>query len=146
MRIELLEKEKDLIWKSIERHPTVLVKGPSYIGITRIKETLKKYHLTQNNYEEADLIIKNNHPDIRCLDSRQLDTSEAREAKEGLSVYPARWSHRYLILGYAEKLHNIALQTLLKLIEEPPKHLRIFLTSEAPYSLPETIFSRSILS
>lgn len=145
MRQLVIEEERNVLWKSVNKHPTVLVHGPSYTGVRRMLESLVQYHLKPEATGEADLVYNYNHPDVSVVDCRLLKTSEAREAKEGLSSHPARWSHRYLFLTHAERLHNTAAQTFLKLIEEPPTLLRTIITTDVPFALPETILSRSIL-
>ncbi len=68
---------------------------------------------------------------------------EARELRERSSFAPASSRYKIYILDEAHQLTNAAANALLKIIEEPPPHLRfVFATTEADKILP-TIRSRT---
>jgi DNA polymerase-3 subunit delta' len=137
--------EQEILWRSLNKHPTVLIQGSSFTAIQRFKETLVRFQTESKESQDAEFIWKGDHPDVTIYDCREINTEETRELKDGLSQHPARLSKKYLVLGNVDKLHNTATQTLLKLIEEPPEKLNIIVITNLPYILPETVLSRSIL-
>jgi hypothetical protein len=138
-------RERDVILQSLAAHPTLLLEGSTENSKIQVLEALVDYH--KLGEEEQRLVRTLNHPDITYADGRYTDTKTARdlalEIKTISSSNPARWNRRYLIIGYVDRLHYIATQTLLKLIEEPPSQFRSILLAGDIHRLPPTIISRA---
>lgn len=139
------KREREIIRKSLDGHPTLLLEGSNEISLNQTLESLIEHH--QAREDDQTLVRALNHPDITYADGRYTDTKTARDLcldiKTISSSHPARWDRRYLIIGYMERLHYIATQTLLKLIEEPPVHFRTILMTGNHKHLPPTIISRA---
>jgi hypothetical protein len=140
-RDEIKLHERQAIQCSLAKHPALLLVGPNTVARAQIVTTI----ITQMDLEpgETELVHNERHPDYHYFDGREATTEEVKEIRDAVSAHPARWTHRYLVITNAERLHPNATQSLLKLIEEPPPHLKIILTTDRYYSLYPTIRSRS---
>lgn len=87
-----------------------------------------------NSYEviEQDAGSKGNVDDIRAL-------------HKSLYQCPVECKTKYLILDEAHSLSGKAAEASLKMIEEPPPHVRIILCTTEPQAFKPTIHSRCIL-
>lgn len=91
--------------------------------------------------------IKNNtHPDI-CYLSQEgkggaIKIDMVRELQQDVYKTPQRGQYRFIVITPAEKLNVFAVNALLKIIEEPPKHTYFFLLAEQISSMPATLVSR----
>jgi len=140
-REDTKKTERQVIRQCLASHPTLLLKGPAQTSVRRTLEALVELH---SDDEVASSALEDRHPDVVVYNAKELKTADAREIRQDLSAHPARWTCRYFILSQIDRLHNIAAQTLLKLIEEPPEFLRIILATDRPAALPNTVRSRAI--
>lgn len=88
-----------------------------------------------------------NHPDILIAGgdgaARSFHIDAIREIRDKAYVLPNESERRVMILAGAQGLTEQAQNALLKIIEEPPRHLLFILTCENRAQLLETIQSRT---
>ena len=84
------------------------------------------------------------HPDITVIDedARTLSVDTVRDLRESAFILPNEAAVRVVILCDAQKMSLGAQNALLKILEEPPRHLRFILTCENRAQLLATIRSR----
>lgn len=75
----------------------------------------------------------------------QISVDDIREFHDNASIYPVEFRKKILFIHDADRLNINAANALLKLLEEPPKHLLIFLFTNSLSSLMPTIRSRCTL-
>jgi len=139
-REEIKEQERQVIKTCIKAHPTMLLSGPTSTAYKRLQEVILSEIATEDDH---DLVKQENHPDLIFVDARVTKTAEAKRLRSEITAAPVRWEFRYLFLGYANRFHYVATQALLKMIEEPPVHLRVILATDRVQDLPFTIVSRA---
>ena len=72
-----------------------------------------------------------------------ISIEQIRNLKSQLGVSANPSTGRLIIIWDCHFLSSAAMQTLLKLIEEPPTYTQLVLTTPLPHALPETILSRA---
>lgn len=126
----------------LSRYPTVLLQGSNFVAKARFISVLEsQYNLSP---QQRQMVREGNHPDVFILSGREKP-EEVREIRGLLTANPSIWQRRYLFINGAEFLHQNATQVLLKLIEEPPRYLKVVLSANHINNLPPTILSRVIL-
>lgn len=87
-----------------------------------------------------------NHPDISVLggdgEARSFHLDVVRELRENAYVLPNEAAVRVFILCDVQNMTEQAQNALLKVLEEPPAHVRFILTCEQRSQLLETVRSR----
>jgi hypothetical protein len=78
------------------------------------------------------------------VDGAEASPDEVKELRDRTSTMPGSLPFRVMVLYRFDQLHNNAVQSILKVLEEPPPHLRIFVLAEKVDYIPNTIFSRSL--
>ncbi len=78
--------------------------------------------------------------EIDAASNRQVD--DARQLREGVSTLPFESTYKFYILDEVHMLTKEAFNTLLKTLEEPPKHVIFVLATTELEKVPETIQSR----
>ena len=75
---------------------------------------------------------------------RQVSIQQIRLLKDQARLNPSRGKWRVFLIDQIDRANEQAANSLLKILEEPPSHLLIFMTAENPYDLLPTIRSRSV--
>ena len=75
---------------------------------------------------------------------RQISIQQMRLLKDQARLLPSRGKRRVFLIDQIDRANEQAANSLLKVLEEPPPHLLIFMTAENPYDLLATIRSRSV--
>ena len=75
---------------------------------------------------------------------RQISIQQMRLLKERARFGPLEGRHRVFLIDGIDRANEQAANSLLKILEEPPPYLILFLTAENPYDLLVTIRSRSV--
>ncbi len=75
---------------------------------------------------------------------RQVSIQQMRLLKDQARMNPSRGKWRVFLIDQIDRANEQAANSLLKVLEEPPAHLLIFMTAENPYDLLPTIRSRSV--
>lgn len=96
-----------------------------------------------NECENCKAILEDRAVDVLELDAASNNgVDNIRELKE-LGVYPpTTLKKKVYIIDEAHMLSNSAFNALLKILEEPPKHLIFILATTEPEKLPNTVKSR----
>lgn len=96
-----------------------------------------------NECENCKAILEDRAVDVLELDAASNNgVDNIRELKE-LGVYPpTTLKKKVYIIDEAHMLSNSAFNALLKILEEPPKHLIFILATTEPEKLPDTVKSR----
>jgi len=86
------------------------------------------------------------HPNVRVLDSETdtgiISVAQARELRSW--AYRSSDGMRIALIPNGKNLTAGAVNALLKVLEEPPKHFRIMVLAEHPQSIPKTLYSRAV--
>ena len=91
--------------------------------------------------------IKAEHPDVTVFDvqGKEKVVDAIRELRQEAFLLPNEAPHRVFILENAQLLNPPAQNALLKILEEPPRHVLFILVCENRTQLLETIRSRCTL-
>lgn len=127
--------------QALRSHPTLLLKGPQGSARISIPQIFKDLGASDDELGQA---LSNDHPDAFFIDGRITNKAEFMEIRSLCSLHPAIWSYRYLTVIYLDEVHPSVLQSLLKLIEEPPATLRVVLSANSTAKIPSTVVSRAI--
>jgi DNA polymerase-3 subunit delta' len=90
----------------------------------------------------------NSHPDFVTFPPdgplRQISIQQMRLLKDRARFKPLKGAWRVFLIDKLDRANEQAANSLLKVLEEPPPHLVLFLTAQNVYDLLPTIRSRSI--
>lgn len=143
--INVKEVERERIRTCLADHPILLVRGPDCTGVIRsVEAILGKYFPAGGGIEERESIWEGLHPDVCLYDGRALTAKEARPLRENSTSLPVMWDRRFVVISYIDRPHHVVLPILLKLIEEPPGHFSIILTTSDTQRVLPTILSRAL--
>lgn len=96
----------------------------------------------------ADPLLFSTHPDFItfCPEGplRQISIQQMRQLRERAQLLPLSGRWRVFLVDQFDRSSQQAADSILKTLEEPPRHLILLLTAENAYDLPPTIRSRSI--
>ena len=91
-----------------------------------------------------DLIYVTRSFDDKGMPKREIYVSQIRDISADSAVLPNEADVKVYLISDAEYMNIQAQNALLKLLEEPPEHVRIILCAENPGALLDTIRSRCI--
>jgi DNA polymerase-3 subunit delta' len=96
-----------------------------------------------------DPLVFSSHPDFMTFAPdgplRQLIIPQMRLLKERAAFKPSQGSRRIFLIDHVDRAGDNVTNSLLKILEEPPPHLILIMTSENAYDLLPTIRSRSVM-
>ncbi len=112
----------------------------------------EKNHISEGpcgNCPACAKTFSNNHPDVVRIappaPGKQIPVSEVRQQLvDDMAIKPFYGSYKIYIVEEAQLLNESSQNAILKTIEEPPEYGIIFLLTENPDALLETIRSRCI--
>lgn len=91
-------------------------------------------------------LLRGRHLDVHlCAESEQsgqIKIEEIRAADDAVSRAPFECDHKVVFIPYAERMNTATANCLLKLLEEPPRHVFVVATAADPATLLPTIRSR----
>ncbi len=95
-----------------------------------------------------DPLVLNSHPDFLTFSPegplRQISIQQIRLLKDRSQFKPLRGDWRIFLIDGIDRAGEHAANSLLKVLEEPPPHLILIMTSQNPYDLLPTIRSRAV--
>ena len=115
-----------------------LFTGPRGVGKTSIARIVA--------HEINKLPYDNESPDIDIIEidaASNRGVDEIRDLKEKAYIAPTFSKYKVYIIDEVHMLTTFAFNALLKLLEEPPKHVVFILATTDVHKLPETIISRA---
>ena len=135
-------------------HHAWLLHGPKGIGKATFAYQMAAAAMGGDGSQTRRWIESRAHPDLFVLE-RQLNDAKPRKLKAEISVEDARslssfWartasgSSRVAIIDSADELNTESANAILKLVEEPPPKVLIFLISHQPGKLLRTLRSRCV--
>jgi DNA polymerase-3 subunit delta' len=112
------------------------------------RELLADREKLPSDKRSEDPFMLATHPDFLTFAPdgplRQVSIQQIRLLKDQAQLNPSRGRYRVFLIDQIDRANEQAANSLLKVLEEPPAHLLIFLTAENPYDLLPTIRSRSV--
>ncbi len=119
--------------------------GPKGIGKAQLAKELIKYLIKADETTEAR-IDDESFLDLLVIDKKEkseIGIDQIRSAVDFFAHTPAESQYKFVIIDNADELNLNAANSLLKILEEPPKHTFFFLITSTPNKLLKTIRSRS---
>jgi DNA polymerase-3 subunit delta' len=96
-----------------------------------------------------DPLVFSSHPDFMTFAPdgplRQLIIPQMRLLKERAAFKPSHGARRIFLIDHVDRAGDNVTNSLLKILEEPPEHLILIMTSENAYDLLPTIRSRAVM-
>ena len=92
--------------------------------------------------DEREALTRDPYRDITIPGANQILISSIRHIKKELAMKPAESGRQVVLVLQAEKANIQALNSLLKILEEPPAHTTFILTTGSLDMIPLTIRSR----
>ena len=146
---------KDLVRKMVERESiphALLFHGPDGIGKKDMAYAVGKFincrgepGSTACRCSTCTKVSRDTHLDFTVLKpkgGRVISIDEIRAVQDRAWVTPVEARKRVILIFDAERMSRSAANGLLKILEEPPSHLVIIMTTDNPNNLLPTIRSR----
>ncbi|MGI6466384.1 MAG: hypothetical protein ACOXZZ_02155 [Sphaerochaetaceae bacterium] len=132
-----------LQYRALMYDSTVAKSGPLFERAGRLDELLDQVEQS----DDVDLVINTIEKGVKEVQSvaskqNQLTIMQVRSLQRWVNQTSFKNRKRFLIIEGIEKSSTGSLNSLLKLLEEPPKDTYIIVLSEQPSRLPATILSR----
>lgn len=114
----------------------------------RQEEIASREKWTADKRNDAPLQFAS-HPDFVTFPPdgplRQLTIQQMRALKEQAAFQPNNGPWRVFLIDQIDRANEQAANSLLKILEEPPRHLIVIATAQNAYDLLPTIRSRSVI-
>jgi DNA polymerase-3 subunit gamma/tau len=155
---------KDIVEKRFTKRANmpqvIFIQGTRGCGKTTLSRILSKYYLCQNFTEEGpcghcemceaidEILIGGNSSEVECpgvteLAADRFNTKEAvQEILEDAMQPPIYTEYKVVIIDEVHELSKSAQTSMLKILEEPPKHLIVIMATTNPEKVLNTILSR----
>lgn len=137
--------EKKNIKRCLSSHPVLLLSGSEQTGVVRAIEAILEENTTDGErQEDKEMVWQGTHSDLILYDGRELTADDARNLRQFATSCPANWDRRFVVISYIHRPHYVVMPILLKLIEEPPDHFSVVITTSNERWVLPTILSRSL--
>ena len=134
-------------------HHAYLISGRKGVGKSLLANQLAmqvlcdtKEDILSDKYQSSNLSELENHPDFHTLkilpDKKLIGISQIHELRSKLYESAFLGKNKVIIIPHLEKISLDGLNSLLKILEEPPKNTYFFLVSDFLNQVPMTIQSR----
>jgi DNA polymerase-3 subunit delta' len=118
------------------------------LSLAHNRELLAEREKLPSEKRSEDPLVLSSHPDFVTFSPdgplRQISIQQIRLLKDQAQLMPSAGDRRVFLIDQIDRANEQAANSLLKVLEEPPPHLLIFMTAENPYDLLPTIRSRSV--
>ncbi|BBI01364.1 DNA polymerase III, tau and gamma subunits [Buchnera aphidicola (Nipponaphis monzeni)] len=134
-------------------HQAWLLSGIRGVGKTTISRLIAKSLNCEKCISKEPCLLCANCKDIEkgCfLDLIEIDAAsktkieDIKEILENIQYYPIKGRFKIYLIDEAHMLSNYSFNYLLKLIEEPPQHVKFILSTTNKFKIPNTIISRCL--
>jgi DNA polymerase-3 subunit delta' len=128
----------------------LLIEGEAGSGRRTLARILARAAVCRSSAERpcgmCDACRKSEHPDITLYgdEGSILSVDTIRSLRQEAYVLPNESAYRVMLLAGAQSMTPQAQNALLKILEEPPRHVLFILTCENRTQLLETIRSRCV--
>ncbi|MCA1797573.1 MAG: DNA polymerase III subunit gamma/tau [Geobacteraceae bacterium] len=96
-----------------------------------------------NKCESCREIAANQHDDVIEIDGASNNgVDNVRELRDMARYMPASAPYKMIIIDEVHMLSTAAFNALLKILEEPPEHVKFIFATTEPHKIPVTILSR----
>lgn len=127
--------------KSGQLASSYLFCGPDGIG-----KKLVAFQVAGEMANDPHRVENGTHPDVIFLtlleDKKDIIIEQTRKMQASVQMHPLESKYKIVIIDNAEKMNPATANSLLKILEEPPKATHFFLISSRPHMLLPTILSR----
>ena len=134
-------------------HHAYLISGRKGVGKSLLANQLAmqvlcdtKENILSDKYQSSNLSELENHPDFHTLrilpDKKLIGISQIHELRSKLYESAFLGKNKAIIIPNLEKISLDGLNSLLKILEEPPENTYFFLVSDFLKQVPMTIQSR----
>ena len=147
-----------LLWRDLKKlaqqgmPQSLLFLGPEHVqGLDLIRQ-LTKLILCESENSPCDtcrscrFIDKGTHPDVLQVTQEKptaaIKIDQIRAIQQDIYQTPQCSAYRLVVIHPADELNRSAANALLKILEEPPKHVVFILLAHHVDTLPATILSR----
>ena len=149
------------LFKEVKIPSTILLNGTKGLGKSTFiyhfinyifsQNEDKKYDISQKRINENNrsykLVNKNIHPNFFSLstspEKKEIRVDETRRLLSFLSKSTYSLGTKYVLIDSADKLNLNSSNSLLKILEEPPKNVFFFIINDSKKKILPTIKSRS---
>ncbi|SCV63924.1 DNA polymerase III subunit tau [Anaplasma phagocytophilum] len=130
--------QKETLWQNREVN-TWLLCGKRGIGKATLSHAYAKL-LTRSDSLDS-------HPDVAIIDDETspIGIDKIRKIKHFLHMSPISAERKIVILDSIDGLNSNTINSMLKILEEPPQHSLILIISHNLYSVPIVIRSRCMI-
>jgi len=143
-------------WRQHRLPHALLFSGPEGVGKRSLMYATAKHLVTSDmepDDEQAQRAIgkveRGTHPDVMVVEptsaSGQILRGQIDEMHDRAHYAPLECPHRIILIAPVEAMNPIAANNLLKLLEEPPPSLYVFLSTQQIHQVLTTIRSRCAL-
>ena len=151
---EQVEKQLAKSIRDEKVYPTLIFCGPAGVGKSTMAHKFAKCLLAEKIPQGDDLSVAeyhpihksvemHTHPDFFVLDQSAISIEDTRKLMANLRTMPAQSKWRVVILENAENLNKSTCNSLLKILEEPPKNSVIVMICTHVGNMPKTLLSRA---
>ena len=139
--------EELLYGSNLNTARSFLIEGPRGVGKALLAQNFAGHILGSSdrvkNRSHSDFLLIEKRTDEEKGSKKEIVAEDAKKLRGFLELTPAEGKHRVAIIDSADELNNQAANSILKMVEEPPRNSIIILLSHGGHVLP-TIRSRCL--
>lgn len=141
------QAEELLYGTNLNAARSFLIEGPKGVGKALLAQKFAGHVLGNieriKSKSHSDFLLIEKRSDEEKGTKKEISVDDARQLRGFLELTPAEGKHRVAIIDSADELNNQAANSILKMVEEPPRNSIIILLSHGGHVLP-TIRSRCL--
>ena len=141
------QAEELLYGSNLSTSRSFLIEGPRGVGKALLAQNFAGHILGNiervKSKSHSDFLLIEKRTDEEKGTKKEIVAEDAKKLRGFLELTPAEGKHRVAIIDSADELNNQAANSILKMVEEPPRNAIIILLSHGGHVLP-TIRSRCL--